>query len=56
MSADPGIGVIDEQFRLRGFANLRTCDGSIFPDDAGVNPQWTIMALVHEWARVLVGG
>ncbi|HTP31575.1 MAG TPA: GMC family oxidoreductase [Candidatus Acidoferrales bacterium] len=55
MSSDPKIGVIDEQFRLRGFENLRICDGSIFPDSAGVNPQWTIMALAHECARLLVG-
>jgi choline dehydrogenase-like flavoprotein len=54
MSNDPAIGVVDDQFRLHGFSNLRICDGSIFPDSAGVNPQWTIMALAHECARVLV--
>ncbi len=53
MSNDSAIGVVDDQFRLRGFSNLRICDGSIFPDSAGVNPQWTIMALAHECARVL---
>ena len=53
MSNDPKIGVIDQQFRLRGFDNLRICDGSIFPASAGVNPQWTIMALAHECGRVL---
>jgi len=53
MSSDSAIGVVDSQFRLRGFSNLRICDGSIFPDSAGVNPQWTIMALAHECARVL---
>jgi choline dehydrogenase len=53
MSADPAIGVVDSQFRLRGFSNLRVCDGSIFPASAGVNPQWTIMALAHECARAL---
>lgn len=56
MSTDPKIGVIDEQFRLRGFSNLRICDGSVFPASAGVNPQWTIMALAHECARLLAGG
>ena len=54
MSSDPQIAVVDEQFRLRGFGNLRICDGSIFPDSAGVNPQWTIMAVAHECARVLL--
>ena len=53
MSTDPQIGVVDSQFRLRGFANLRVCDGSIFPETAGVNPQWTIMALAHECARIV---
>lgn len=51
MSTDPRIGVVDDQFRLRGFRNLRICDGSVFPASAGVNPQWTIMALAHECAR-----
>lgn len=55
MSNDPQIGVVDQEFRLRGFSNLRICDGSIFPDSAGVNPQWTIMALAHLCARTLVG-
>jgi choline dehydrogenase-like flavoprotein len=55
MSNDPQIGVVDEGFRLRGFTNLRICDGSIFPDSAGVNPQWTIMALAHQCAKTLVG-
>jgi choline dehydrogenase len=52
MSNDPRIALIDDQFRLRGFSNLRICDGSIFPENAGVNPQWTMMALAHECARV----
>lgn len=50
MSEDPGIGVIGRDFRVRGFDNLRVCDGSIFPDSARVNPQWTIMALAHHCA------
>jgi choline dehydrogenase len=56
MSEDPRIGVVDRNFRLRGFSNLRICDGSIFPASAGVNPQWTIMALAHECAKVLAQG
>lgn len=42
------------RFCLRGFSNLRICDASIFPDSAGINPQWTIMALAHECARIFV--
>jgi choline dehydrogenase-like flavoprotein len=52
MCADPQIGVVDAQFRVRGFRNLRVCDGSIFPESAGVNPQWTIMALADLCGRV----
>jgi choline dehydrogenase-like flavoprotein len=40
-------GVVDASFRVRGFSNLRVCDASVFPMSAGVNPQWTIMALAH---------
>jgi hypothetical protein len=54
MSSDPAIGVVDSRFRLRGTSNLRICDGSIFPDSAGVNPQWTIMALADRCADALV--
>jgi GMC oxidoreductase len=47
-------GVLDQEFRVRGFANLRVCDGSVFPLTAGVNPQWTIMALAHLCAESLI--
>lgn len=47
ISSDPAIGVVGPDFRVRGIANLRVCDGSIFPAVAGVNPQWTIYALAH---------
>jgi choline dehydrogenase-like flavoprotein len=53
MSTDPKIGVVDPDFRVRGIANVRVCDGSIFPASAGVNPQWTIMALAHCCAKQL---
>jgi choline dehydrogenase len=55
MSDDPRISVVDREYRLRGFANLRVCDGSLFPMAAGVNPQWTIMALAHDCGRVMNG-
>lgn len=47
LSADPAIGVVGGDFRVRGIENLRVCDGSVFPAVAGVNPQWTIFALAH---------
>lgn len=53
MSDTPGIGVVDADFRVRGVDNLRVCDGSVFPDSARVNPQWTIMALADRCAAVM---
>ena len=53
MSSDPSISVVDEKFRVRPFDNLRVCDASVFPEVAGVNPQWTVMAVAHECARLL---
>jgi choline dehydrogenase-like flavoprotein len=47
MSQDAALSVVDGNFRVRGVANLRVCDASVFPDGAGVNPQWTVMALAH---------
>jgi choline dehydrogenase-like flavoprotein len=54
MSEDPAIGVIGADFRVRGFSNLRICDASVFPEVAGVNPQWTVMALADRCAQLLV--
>jgi choline dehydrogenase-like flavoprotein len=50
MSDDPAIGVVGGDFRVRGVDNLRVCDGSVFPDSARVNPQWTILALADRCA------
>ena len=54
MSEDPAIGVVDSEFRVRGFTNLRVCDASLFPEVAGVNPQWTVLALADRCAQLLV--
>ncbi len=53
MSDDPTLGVVGADFRVRGIDNLRVCDGSIFPDSARVNPQWTILALADRCAAVM---
>lgn len=50
MSDDPAVGVVGRDFRVRGIDNLRVCDGSIFPDSARINPQWTILALADRCA------
>lgn len=49
-------GVVDASFRVRGFSNLRVCDASVFPLSAGVNPQWTVMALAHLCGERLLAG
>lgn len=48
-------GVVDSTFRVRGLRNLRVCDASVFPLSAGVNPQWTVMALAHCCAAQMTG-
>lgn len=53
MSLDLDRSIVDEQFRVRGIANLRICDASVFPEVAGVNPQWTVMALAHHCGRLM---
>jgi cholesterol oxidase len=53
MSDDPTIGVVEHDFRVRGVDNLRVCDGSVFPDSARVNPQWTILALADRCAAIM---
>jgi choline dehydrogenase-like flavoprotein len=54
MSRDPELSVLDESFRVRTLDNLRVCDASAFPEVAGVNPQWTVMALAHHCASLMV--
>lgn len=53
MSDTPGLSVVDSAFKVRGVNNLRVCDASIFPDVAGVNPQWTVMALAHLCSQLI---
>lgn len=53
MSLDLDRSIVDEQFRVRGIANLRVCDASLFPEVAGINPQWTVMALAHHCGRLM---
>jgi choline dehydrogenase-like flavoprotein len=51
-----GNGVVDDSFCVRGFSNLRVCDASVFPMSAGVNPQWTVMALAHLCGERMIAG
>jgi choline dehydrogenase-like flavoprotein len=45
MGADPSRSVVDERGRVHGRKGLYVADASIMPDNIGVNPQHTIMAL-----------
>ena len=47
ISASPGKGVVDPEFRVHGWENLYVCDASVFPSSLTVNPQLTVMALAQ---------
>jgi choline dehydrogenase-like flavoprotein len=47
MSDDVSIGVVDSQFRVRGFDNLSIVDASVMPENLWANCQATTMALAH---------
>lgn len=48
-------GVVGPDFRMRGLSNLRICDASVFPDNTGVNPQWTVLARAHLSSEAMLG-
>lgn len=56
MGRDPQGSVVGPDFRVHGTDNLYVADASVFPDNIGVNPQHTIMALAVICARGLVDG
>jgi choline dehydrogenase-like flavoprotein len=56
MSSDARLSVVGPDFRVRGFSNLRVCDASLFPMAAGVNPQWTVLALADRCSHVMNSG
>lgn len=41
------MGVLDESFRVHGYANLFVADASAFPTSLQVNPQMTVMSLAR---------
>ncbi len=45
LSADPGRGVVNQNFESHHVKGLYVADGSVFPSNTGVNPQLAIMAL-----------
>jgi choline dehydrogenase-like flavoprotein len=45
MSSDPRHGVVDENCRVHGVANLYVGGASVFPTGGGTNPTLTIVLL-----------
>jgi choline dehydrogenase-like flavoprotein len=39
--------VVDQDFRVRGLANVYLCDASVFPTSVHVNPQLTVMGMAQ---------
>lgn len=52
-SNDPKVGVLDGELAVRGTEGLYVMDASALPTNLGVNPQHTIMGLVHVAAERL---
>lgn len=50
IAAGPEGGVVDADHRVFGYDNLRIMDGSVVPENIGVNPSWTITALAERAA------
>lgn len=55
MGADPARSVCDPAGRVHGRAGLWMADASMLPDNIGVNPQHTIMAMAMEVAQGALG-
>lgn len=53
MSADPRDGVVDEQCKVHGVANLFIAGSGVFPTSGHANPTLTIVALAVRLARHL---
>lgn len=47
LGSDPRRAALDPFGRLRGTDNVYVCDASMLPEAPGVNPQVSIMAMVH---------
>ncbi len=47
LGPDPTVAVVDSDHRVFGYEGLRIMDGSVVPENIGVNPSWTITALAE---------
>jgi choline dehydrogenase-like flavoprotein len=55
MSEDPKRGVVGNDFRVHGYANLYLADASVFPSNLWANCQATVMAMSYLAADGLLG-
>jgi len=55
MSGDPKRGVIGNDFRVHGYANLYVADASVFPTNLWANCQATVMAMSYLAADSVLG-
>ncbi|MDH5674238.1 MAG: GMC family oxidoreductase [Myxococcales bacterium] len=51
--SDPARSVVDPELRVHGVEGLHVMDASVFPDNLGVNPQHSIMAVAYHAAERL---
>ncbi|MFN8184004.1 MAG: FAD-dependent oxidoreductase [Candidatus Nanopelagicales bacterium] len=47
LGPDASVAVVDTEHRVFGYEGLRVMDGSVVPENVGVNPSWTITALAE---------
>lgn len=55
LGAGPDSAVVDPDQRVFGYEGLRVMDGSVVPENIGVNPSWTITALAERAAARWLG-
>ncbi|KAG6333191.1 hypothetical protein ID866_5895 [Astraeus odoratus] len=54
--SDPRPGVVDDQLRVHGIANLRIADASIFPSVPATHPQALVYAIAEKCADMVMQG
>ena len=55
LGPDPTRGVVDAEHRVFGYEGLRVMDGSVVPENVGVNPSWTITAMAERASALWLG-
>jgi cholesterol oxidase len=55
LGPEPSVAVVDADHRVFGYEGLRIMDGSVVPENIGVNPSWTITAMAERAAARWLG-